>query len=53
VHRETQKVGLLNSFDFESFDMCESYLLGTMTKAPFTGQSEGASDLYVLTYVDQ
>jgi hypothetical protein len=27
---------LLSSFDFESFDKCESCLLGKMTKAPFT-----------------
>jgi hypothetical protein len=52
VHRETQKVGLLNSFDFESFDMCESYLLGKMTKAPFTGQSERASDMLGLVHTD-
>jgi hypothetical protein len=39
------KDGLLNSFDFESFDTCESCLLGKMTKAPFTGQSERVSDL--------
>jgi hypothetical protein len=31
------KDGLLNSFDFESFDTCESYLHGKTTKAPFTG----------------
>jgi hypothetical protein len=35
------KDGLLSSFDFESFDTCESCLLGKMTKAPFTDQSEG------------
>jgi hypothetical protein len=45
--------GLINSFDFESFDTCKSCLLGKMTKAPFTGQSESASDLYILMYVDQ
>jgi hypothetical protein len=39
------KDGLLNSFDFESFDTCESCLLGKMTKTPFTGQSERVSDL--------
>ena len=27
--------GFLNSFDFESFDICESCLLGKMIKAPF------------------
>jgi hypothetical protein len=31
------KDGLLSSFDFESFDMCESCLLEKMTKPPFTG----------------
>jgi hypothetical protein len=30
---------------FESFDTCESCLIGKMTKAHFTGQSERASDL--------
>jgi putative heme degradation protein len=47
------KDGLLSSFDFESFDICESCLLGKMTKAPFTGLSEMACDLYILLYVDQ
>jgi hypothetical protein len=28
--------GLLNSFDFESLDVCEFCLLGKMTKAPIT-----------------
>jgi hypothetical protein len=32
-----RKDGLVNSFDFESFDMCKCCLLGKMTKAPFTG----------------
>jgi hypothetical protein len=43
---------LLNSFDFESFDMCECCLLGKMTKTPFTGQSERASDLLALVHTD-
>jgi hypothetical protein len=49
------KDGLLNSFDFESFDMCESCLHGKMIKTPFTGQSKRASDLlgHILMYVDQ
>jgi hypothetical protein len=46
------KDGLLRSFDFESFDTCESYLLGKMTKAPFTDQSERASDLLGLVNTD-
>jgi hypothetical protein len=50
------KDGLLNSFNFESFDTCESCLLGKMTKSPFTDQSERASDLLalvILMYVNQ
>jgi hypothetical protein len=46
------KDGLLSSFDFESFDTCESCLLGKMTKAPFTSQSERASDLLGLIHTD-
>ena len=34
--------GFLNSFDFESYDVCESCLMGKMTKDPFTGYSERA-----------
>jgi hypothetical protein len=43
---------LLSSFDFESFDTCESCLLGKMTKAPFTGHSERTSDLLGLIHAD-
>jgi hypothetical protein len=39
-------------FDFESFDTCESYLLGKMTKAPIAGQSERVSDLLGLLHTD-
>jgi hypothetical protein len=46
------KDGLLSSFDFESFDTCESCLLEKMNKAPFTGQSERASDLLGLIHTD-
>jgi hypothetical protein len=46
------KDGLLNSFDFESFDTCKSCLLRKMTKEPFTGQSERASDLLGLVQTD-
>jgi hypothetical protein len=46
------KDGLLNSFDFESFDTCKSCLLEKMTKAPFTGQSESTSDLLGLVHTD-
>jgi hypothetical protein len=46
------KDGLLSSFDFESFDTCESCLLGKMIKASFTSQSERASDLLGLVHTD-
>jgi hypothetical protein len=46
------KDGLLNSFNFESFDTCKSCLLWKMTKSPFTGQSERASDLLGLVHTD-
>ena len=44
--------GLLNSFDFESFDICESCLLGKMTKEPFSGHNERANDLLSLIHTD-
>ena len=46
------QVGLLNSFYFESYDTCESYLLGKMTKDPFTGHSERANELLDLIHTD-
>jgi len=44
--------GLLTSFDFESYETCEACLLGKMTKAPFTGVPERASDLLELIHTD-
>jgi hypothetical protein len=46
------KEGLFSSFNFESFDTCESCLLGEMTKTPFTNQSKRASDLLGLVHTD-
>ena len=43
---------LLNSFEYESFETCESYLLEKMTKTPFTGQSNRANDLLGLIHYD-
>nr|CAE03845.1 OSJNBb0089K06.4 [Oryza sativa Japonica Group] len=48
LHRD----GLLHSFDFESFETYEFCLLGKMTKAPFTGQSERSSELLGLVHID-
>ena len=38
------KDGLLDPFVFEQMDVCESCLLGKMTKTPFSGKGERASD---------
>ena len=44
--------GLLTSFDFESYETCEACLLGKMTKAPFSGTPERATDLFELVHSD-
>ena len=44
--------GLLSSFDFESYETCETCLLGKITKTPFTGFTERASDLLELIHTD-
>ena len=45
--------GLLESLDFDSLDTCEPCLMGKMTKTPFSGTMEHASDLLEIihTYV--
>ena len=42
----------MNSFDFESFETCESCLLRKMTKTPFTRHSKRVNDLLVLIHLD-
>ena len=44
--------GLLESLDFESLDTCELCLLGKMTKTPFSGVMERASDLLGIIHTD-
>ena len=44
--------GLLESLDFESLDMCEPCLMGKMTKTPFSGTMERASDLLEIIHTD-
>ena len=44
--------GILNSFDFELYETWEACLLGKMTKSPFNGSSEKASDLSELIHSD-
>src|SRR3954469_20312084 len=44
--------GLLTSFDFESYETCQSCLIGKMTKSPFLGLPERATDLLELIDTD-
>jgi ribulose bisphosphate carboxylase small subunit len=44
--------GLLESLDFESFDVYEPCLMGKMTKTLFSGTTERVSDLLEITYTD-
>jgi len=46
------KDGLLDSFDYESYETCRSCLIGKMTKSPFTGKGERANDLLALIHTD-
>jgi hypothetical protein len=43
---------LLTSFDFESYETCEAFLLSKMTKAPFMSLPERALDLLELIHID-
>ena len=44
--------GLLDSVDFESLDTCEPCLMGKMSKTPFYGTMEWASDLLEIIHAD-
>ena len=44
--------GLLDSLDFGSLDTCEPCLMGKMTKTPFNGFMERASDLLGVIHTD-
>ena len=46
------KSGNLRSFDYESFDTCESCLLGKMTKLRFKGKGERAGGPLDLIHTD-
>ena len=43
---------LLESLDYESLDACELCLLGKMTKTPFSGTMERATDLLEIIHTD-
>ena len=47
-----KKFGLLSPLTFESYSVCESCLQGKMTKLPFVGHGERATDLLVLVHTD-
>ncbi|KAJ9553804.1 hypothetical protein OSB04_017849 [Centaurea solstitialis] len=49
---QLQKDGVLESFDLKSDDVCESCLLGKMTKSPFTGSCERGEGLLDLVHTD-
>ena len=44
--------GLLESLDYESFDACKPCLMGKMTKTPFSGTMERATDLLEIIHND-
>ena len=44
--------GSLDSFDFESVETCRPCHMGKMTKTPFSGIVERASDLLEMKHVD-
>ena len=47
-----EKNGLLSPLTFESYPTCESCLQGKMTKLPFVGHRERATDLLALVHID-
>jgi len=46
------KEGYLDNYDYESYETCESCLKGKMTKSPFIGSGERASELLGLIHTD-
>ena len=44
--------GLLESLDYESLDTCEPCLMGKMTKTPFFGTMERATNLLEIIHTD-
>ena len=50
--KKLHKDGFLESLGYESFDACEPCLLGKMTKTPFSGTMEQATDLLEIIHID-
>ena len=50
--KKLQADGFLESLDYESVDACEPCLMGKMTKTPFSGTMEQATDLLEIIHTD-
>ena len=50
--KKLHKDGFLESLGYESFDACEPCLLGKMTKTPFSGTMERATNLLEIIHTD-
>ena len=50
--QKLHKDGILQTFDFESFDKCEACLMGKLTRTSFTGHVERAIDLLEIIHND-
>ena len=50
--KKLHKDGFSESLGYESFDACEPCLLGKMTKTPFSGTREQATDLLEIIHTD-
>ena len=46
------KFGNLRSFDYESYDTCESCLKGKMSKTPFNKKGEHATETLIMIHLD-
>ena len=51
-HKKLHKDGLFESLDYESFDTYEPCLMGKMTKTPFSGTMERATELLEIIRTD-
>ena len=50
--KKLHKDGFSESLGYESFDACEPCLMGKMTKTPFSGTMERATDLLEIIHTD-
>ena len=50
--KKLHKDGFSESLGYESFDACKPCLLGKMTKTPFSGTMERATDLLEIIHTD-